>query len=562
MSEREKKSERTLNVQAVSYRLFKSLAANMYKGNPEFREKLLAANIRIFPETYLSMMLFAVFLSLPLTVVGIMVIIIYRNLLALPLLFIPSIIALLFLYTPNMMASSRAGAVDYELPYAAAYITTMATGGVSPIYSLKRLTTNPWLPVMAKEARVILNDIDVFALDPLTAVDRSAARHPSRAFRDFFAGYVSAIRSGGDVIHFLETKTADLFAARGTVLKVLSERVSIFMETYIIVGVLMTLGFYTLFSVEAIYSTGFFTPVMFLLFAFLLMPLISVVILVAVQAMQPKTPIKIYEPYLLSLVASPFALASFLISYMLLKLSPSTSLTMGLLLASVPPAILGYKLSRQFKGLETGIASYLRDLAEVRKTGLSPEKCMIQVSKRNYGPLTKELKTIASQLSWGVSLRRVYRSFSKRVRNWFTLVNMYLLVEAIDVGGGAVSTIDSLATFSRMSCDIEKEQRMSMRPYIIMPYLGAILLVFSTLTTLIFTFNALSFAPSVAKAVPMETLIPTFSSAVIFHCWMMGMVGGKISGGNLASGFTHATILTLVAFLSAYYATTSLGFAI
>lgn len=560
MSGREKKSESTLSFQAVAYRLFKRLAANMFKDAPEFREKLLAANIHIFPETYFSIMLLAIFLSLPLVFVGIIFVVVYGNFLAVSLFFPPSIIALLFLYTPNMMASSRADAIDYELPYAAAYITTMATGGVSPIQSLKRLTTNPWLTAMGKEAQMILNDVDVMALDPLTAIDRNAARHPSRTFRDFFAGYVSAIRSGGDVIHFLETKTEDIFSARSTVLKILSERVSIFMETYIIVGVLMTLGFYTLFSVEAIYPTGLFTTATFLLFAFLLMPLISVVILVTVQATQPKTPIKILEPYTLLAIAVPFALAISLIAYTLLRLSPATSITMGFLLASVPPAILGYKLTRQSKGFETAVASFLRDLAEVRKTGLAPEKCMIQVSKRNYGALTKDLKTIASQLSWGVSLRKVYSSFAKRVRNWFTLVNMYLLVEAIDVGGGAVSTIDSLANFSRMSCDIEKEQRMSMRPYIIMPYLGAILLVFSTLMTLMFTSTTLSFAPTTPQAIPIDILITMFSSAVIFHCWMMGMVGGKISEGNLASGFKHATILIIIAFSASYYATASLGF--
>ena len=40
---------------------------------------------------------------------------------------------------------------------------------------------------------------------------------------------------------------------------------------------------------------------------------------------------------------------------------------------------------------------------------------------------------------------------------------------------------------------LEKEQKMSMRPYLIMPYIGAILLVFSTIMTLSFTSTSLSF---------------------------------------------------------------------
>ncbi len=71
---------------------------------------------------------------------------------------------------------------------------------------------------------------------------------------------------------------------------------------------------------------------------------------------------------------------------------------------------------------------------------------------------------------------------------------MFLLLEAIDVGGGTIAMIESLARFNRMTQDVEKEKRMSVRPYMLIPYFAAILLVATTLMTLIFTTQTVSMA--------------------------------------------------------------------
>jgi flagellar protein FlaJ len=135
-----------------------------------------------------------------------------------------------------------------------------------------------------------------------------------------------------------------------------------------------------------------------------------------------------------------------------------------------------------------------------------------------------------------------------------TQIVMFLLVETIDVGGGTIAMIESLARFNNLTQEVEKEKKMSVRPYIMMPYLASILLVATTVMMLSFTtggvipseFSAQSPTPRDNSAI---TLI--FMTSVIFHSYLIGIVAGKISEESIAAGFKHASILVVIAVLAA-----------
>jgi len=548
-----------LSLHTLSFRLFGAPAARLVKAMPGFKDRIVASNICIFPETYFALMLFAIFATFPLLGAGV-ILILSRDVLGLPFLLMPSIEVILFFLAPSMFASSRASSVEQELPYAATYMTTMVRGGMSMALTLKRLEKNVWLPSTAKEARTILTFVEIFALDPLTAIERLVNSHPSRAFADFLSGYLSIVRGGGDLVHYLEVKTKELFEIRSTNMKMGSERLAFFMETYVILGVIMTLGFYTLFSADSVYNTGMASASTFSLVAFVLLPAISMIFIAMAHSMQMKTPLSTSKPYYMFLASLPIGVMVVYAIYAVLGQSLFLALSLGLLLVSVPPTIAHRAATRHLKGVEVAMANFLRVVAESRKTGLSPENCIAQSAKRKYGPLTREIELVASQISWGIPIRKVYESFAKRVKSWFALINMYLLVEAIEFGGGTVPTIESLATFCQISSDVERELRMRMRPFILMPYLGAMLLVFSTLGIMMFTTNTVASTSTVESAGPsMGTFGPLFASAIMLHSWMMGMVGGKISGGTVSSGFKHGLALVVLAFLSATLFTEFMG---
>ena len=203
--------------------------------------------------------------------------------------------------------------------------------------------------------------------------------------------------------------------------------------------------------------------------------------------------------------------------------------------------------------MEQGVNTFLRDLTEVRKTGLSPEKCIENLSKRDYGAFSKELRKISSEISWGIPIKKVMMDFLHRTRSWMVQIVMFLLVETIDVGGGTIAMIDSLARFNNLTQEVEKEKKMNVRPYVMMPYLASILLVATTVMMMSLTTGIGVDAWSRYNLNrTSNTLMKTiFMTAVIFNSYLIGIVAGKISEESVAAGFKHAAILVVISVIAA-----------
>jgi len=382
-------------------------------------------------------------------------------------------------------------------------------------------------------------------------------------FRDFVSGYASTVIIGGDVIHFLETKAQDIFKMRSMRVKAAAERLGMLLESFIIIMVLMSLCFYILFSVESIYSTGMDMGSGVIMYTYVFTPMLSVVFLYLAHGMQPKTPIGEWRPYkayagssavavlVLLMLTGFFGMIQTPFDFLQDLVDLPTAVAIALIISAVPPALVHSKVSGRKSSIERGIANFLRDLTEVRKTGLSPEKCIENLSDRDYGEFSKELKKMSSDLSWGIPMRNVVIDFVHRTKSWVSQIVMFLLLEAIDVGGGTIAMIESLARFNNMTQEVEKEKKMSVRPYILIPYFAAILLVATTLMTLIFTTQTVSMAgEGVANPPDVGFLTLIFTVSVITRCYLIGLVAGKISEESLAAGFKHSGLLVLIAIVA------------
>jgi len=549
-------------LEAWSFRLFGRLAPAFLRNVFEFKDYLERAKIKIYPETYVSLMFFTAVLTLPVSIVCIVFLYFY---LFIPIVFLvplPFYIMIGFLLIPMSRAGERASNLEREMPFASAYISVMASGGIAPYTSFKRLSEVELMPAMKSEAREIIKDVEIFGIDPLTAIENAAKKNPLDVFKDFLSGYASTVIIGGDIGHFLERKAEDIFKTRALRVKAAAERLGMLLETFIIVMVLMSLCFYILFSVESIYSTGMGMGSSILLYTYLFTPMLSLMFIYLAHSMQPKTPVVEMRPYKVYGVCSIIAITLFLLltnfmGYIQVPFFGSfqtiidlpVAIAIALFIATAPAAIVNSKVSKKKASIEQGINSFLRDLTEVRKTGLSPEKCIESLSSRDYGEFSKELRKISSEISWGVPVRKVIMDFVKRMRSWMAQIVMFLLVETIDVGGGTIAMIESLARFNNLTQEVEKEKKMSVRPYILMPYFAAILLVATTTMMLGFTTGTLGVTSSGQK--DLTAMKTTFVTSAIFHSYLIGIVAGKISEESIAAGFKHASILVIIAVLAA-----------
>jgi flagellar protein FlaJ len=315
--------------------------------------------------------------------------------------------------------------------------------------------------------------------------------------------------------------------------------------------------------VESIYSVGISMYSGIILYTYLFTPMLSLMFIYLAHSMQPKTPVVEMRPYKVFGLCSIVGILLLLLltnffGYMQLPffsqlqtiIDLPVAIAIALFVATAPAAVVHQRVSSKRNSMEQGINSFLRDLTEVRKTGLSPEKCIESLSNRDYGEFSKELRKISSEISWGVPVRKVIMDFVKRTKSWMSQLVMFLLVETIDVGGGTIAMIESLARFNNLTQEVEKEKKMAVRPYIMMPYFAAILLVATTTMMIGFTSGTLGVAET-GQTKDLGPMITTFVTSAIFHSYLIGIVAGKISEESVAAGFKHAAILVIIAVLAA-----------
>ena len=556
--------------EAWSFRLFGRFAPYFLKNVfPHVKGTLEKGRVRIYAETYISLMFFVALLTLPVSIFAVVVALTFGFLPILALAFLPLFVVVGFLIVPLNNSSDRSSGLEREMPFAAAYISVMSSGGIAPYTSFKRLTQVDLMPTMSKEARDIIKDVEIFGVDPLSALDIAAKKTPLDIFKDFLGGYASTVIIGGDIGHYLERKAEDIFKIRALRVKAAAERLGMLLETFIIVMVMMSLCFYILFAVNGIQSGVSSTSDIsqfsgILMYTYIFTPMLSVMFIYLAHSMQPKTPLMEMRPYKMFGIFSVIAVIVFLLltnflgatqlpiftQLQAIGVDLPIALAVSLFISAAPAAMVYIKLAKVRNSMEQGVSNFLRDLTEVRKTGLSPEKCIESLSKRDYGTFTKELRKISSEISWGIPIKKVMMDFLHRTRSWMVQIVMFLLVETIDVGGGTIAMIESLARFNNLTQEVEKEKKMNVRPYVFMPYLASILLVATTIMMMGLTTGIT--VPGVNSAPQDNSLMQVvFISSVIFNSYLIGIVAGKISEESVGAGFKHAAILVLISIVAA-----------
>jgi len=556
---------------------------------------LESAGIRTYPPAYGSLVVLFTFLSSIVSIiVGIALITLGfpGEMVLLVIVGIPLLVFILGVSYPRIRLWDRSSSLASEVPFAAAYTAVMSTGGISPYMSITRLRAVPLLPTFSKSARLVEFSVRGLGQDPVTALETMAKSIPCPDFKELLLGYASTLRSGGDVVHYLLRRTELLFQERLASLKRVGENVAQLMEIYMAVTIVLSLGIYSIFAISMALSyvmagvgtLMFSDPAAFFVFGYVLMPLLSGVFLWLTDLVQPKYPMEDTMPYKvffltgvpLGVLTAMLLFVPFLVpglaDFEVFRTSQnlmyeftawlglergyesSLGLLVALVVATVPAA--GYNAYIEFRerGIELGISNFLRDLVEIRKSGLSPEKCIINLSSRDYGTLSPHLRVVAKQLGWGISFQEIYEEFSRRVRSWLSKISLFLLVDAINVGGGTPETLETLARFNESIISMEKEKKSMMRPLLLVPYIGMAVLIFVVITLLTFFRSIMTL---MGKTIPFVDLVQILLPPLIINVYGMGLVGGKIASGKTSSGFLHSIMLLLLTFvalsLSPYY---------
>ena len=482
---------------------------------------------------------------------------------------LPIVIIVFGMLLPKMFASSRMANLKIEIPYASMYISVMVSGGLSPFESFLRMRHMDLLPNMQDEVSRIETIVMSTGVDPVTAMEQAAKAVDLKDYNELLLGYASSVRTGGDTLHYLFNQTHGMFRRLSTTVKAKGESAAMLMETYTIIGILGVLGIFLIFVVGLSLPTAgvSISEYQFFLFSFIIMPCISMLFIFAGDMSQFNYPISNWKPYYVLAVMIPIGLGlgsqivmpafspNFLVFPPLFDFvvwvrklfnfaegtEASLGLAMTLIFISIPVYISDHLTAGRSSSLMDGITQFMRDLVEVRKSGLSPEKSIDALSAREYKGFSRYLQDISTKINWGYPLRQIYQEFAAKVKNWIALVNLYLLIDTIEVGGGTEKSIESLAEFSESTKQLEAEKRAVLMPLLIVPYIGAALLTGTTVMFLGFFTGS-----DLGVSIPQMMLLKTLLTPLSLHSFTLGLVTGKIVSGRVSAGFKHSILLSLV----------------
>lgn len=289
----------------------------------------------------------------------------------------------------------------------------------------------------------------------------------------------------------------------------------------------------------------------------------------------------------------------------------SALLLLGLIGGVLPYGIISFLKNRAIRQMEDQFPSFLKDLAESKRGGMTILQAFESARETDYGRLNNEIEKIHNELTWGIPFPEVMERFSKRVEDSSVIQeSMSILLQSFKSGGNITKTIESIAEDATdlketlQKKDSEIKQQVFIMYVIYFLFVGITIGIYSMLGQLLglgstdpgalsgvggvvgdgggggqtyYCSGNIMVANPLCETAKLFGFVPnnvtfgteysrTFSygnmayyKSLLFAMLMVqgaatGAVAGQISEGSPSAGVKHALIMLPVAFIAYMYA--------
>jgi len=123
---------------------------------------------------------------------------------------VPVIVFISLYYYPNTEKQSIAKRVNQELPFAVIHMSAISGSGIQPSEIFRIIGLSKEYPYLRKEIRKILNQINLYGYDLVTALNNTASNTSSIKLAELFTGLATTITSGGEFSDFFQKRAETL----------------------------------------------------------------------------------------------------------------------------------------------------------------------------------------------------------------------------------------------------------------------------------------------------------------------------------------------------------------
>ena len=261
----------------------------------------------------------------------------------------------------------------------------------------------------------------------------------------------------------------------------------------------------------------------------------------------------------IAIISSIIGVAIFVIALPFYLTSPDLDyiLVIAFTIGVTPPGIASVIHNRWKNQIEKATPDFLRDLATSFKTGMPLYTALEHAAKRDYGPLTTELKLMVSQMSWGMNFNEALMEFSNRIDLPLIKKATVLILEAGRHGGDLSDIFESTAKYVDNVNAWTSKRRMQTLPYVAIFYFSVVIFLFIIIIISNMIFVPMSDIATAGAGLITPILTSELARRVFLHTALMeaffgGILAGRIHEDSFLGGLKHAAVLAVTSGLAFY----------
>ncbi|MBW2964050.1 type II secretion system F family protein [Candidatus Woesearchaeota archaeon] len=288
---------------AVANVMIKKISLFLLDNFPDFFKDLYhalrLANIKVLSNTYVNMMVLGVLAS---TAIGIFVFGLFFSVTALPIeqmIFRTIMMAALmglgafagFYAYPYSKVKARRRSINTNLPFAINHMAAVSSSGVAPVRMFKLISESKEYGDVSVEIEKIVNYVEIFGYDVLTALKAVASTTPSYHFKDFLEGMVSTTQTGGDIKAYFSQKAEEAMLNYKLERQKYTETVSTYSDIYTGILIAAPLFFVAALSLVSLLGGkvgGMNVNVVIVIGTYVIIPFMNVAFMTFLELTQPE----------------------------------------------------------------------------------------------------------------------------------------------------------------------------------------------------------------------------------------------------------------------------------
>ena len=146
---------------------------------------------------------------------------------------VPVVVYLFAYFYPSMERKSLESKINNELPFATIHMSSISSSMIEPSNIFTIIMETKEYPNLEKEFTKLLNEVNIYGYDLVTALRDRAFNSPSRKLADLYNGLATTITSGGDLPEFFAKRSQTLLFEHGIETEKHSKTAETFMDVYI-----------------------------------------------------------------------------------------------------------------------------------------------------------------------------------------------------------------------------------------------------------------------------------------------------------------------------------------